>query len=182
VSAFSSYPPGNLPDDVEFVGPVSEPATRGRRPGGARRKARKRAVDFLFEAEARDLDPVGVAAERAAAALADPAAAPVNAYTMTLVRGVAENLDRIDDVISAHLREWTLHRLPAVDRAVLRVAVWELLHSPDVPPVVAVDEAVELAKALSTDESPGYVNGVLGQVVLVAPQVRAATAAPPRDA
>ena len=94
-----------------------------------------------------------------------------------MVRGVAENLDRLDDVISSHLREWRLDRLPAVDRAVLRIAVWELLHAPDVPPVVAVDEAVELAKQLSTVESPGYVNGVLGQVVLVAPQVRAAAAA-----
>ncbi|MGZ4523457.1 MAG: transcription antitermination factor NusB, partial [Mycobacteriaceae bacterium] len=73
----------------------------------------------------------------------------------------------------------TLARLPAVDRAVLRVAVWELFHATDVPPVVAVDEAVELAKQLSTDDSPAFVNGVLGQVVLVAPQVRAAAAAVP---
>lgn len=177
MAAFPSFPPGNLPDDVELVGPVVEDLGDARRPGGARRKARKRAVDILFEAEARDVDPVGVAEERAAAAAGDPTAAPVNPYTLLVVRGVAENLDRLDDVISSHLREWRLDRLPAVDRAVLRIAVWELLHAPDVPPVVAVDEAVELTKQLSTLESPGYVNGVLGQVVLVAPQVRAAAAA-----
>src|SRR6202012_2892754 len=79
--------------------------------------------------------------------------------------------------ISSHLQGWTLDRLPAVDRAILRVAVWELLHADDVPEPVAVDEAVELAKRLSTDDSPGFVNGVLGQVMLVTPQIRAASAA-----
>ena len=144
---------------------------------GARHKARKRAVDFLFEAEARDLDPVALASERSDLSVKDDAVAPVAAYTVTLVSGVAENLDRIDQVISSHLQDWTLERLPAVDRAILRIAVWELFHATDVPPVVAVDEAVELAKQLSTDDSPGFVNGILGQVVLVAPQVRSAAAA-----
>ncbi|MGU3433256.1 transcription antitermination factor NusB [Actinomycetes bacterium M1A6_2h] len=146
---------------------------------GARHKARKRAVDFLFEAEARDLDPVALTAERSELAATDDQVAPVSAYTVTLVTGVAENLDRVDSVIGDHLHDWTLDRLPAVDRAILRVAVWELLHATDVPPVVAVDEAVELAKQLSTDDSPSFVNGILGQIVLVAPQVRAAAAATP---
>ena len=158
---------------------VSLTPERARKQGGARRKARKRAVDFMFESEARDVDPVGIATERARMAVDDPSVAPVNEYTLTLVNGVAENLDRLDEVIAAHLHGWTLARLPAVDRAVLRVAVWELFHATDVPPVVAVDEAVELAKQLSTDDSPAFVNGVLGQVVLVAPQVRAAAAAVP---
>lgn len=144
---------------------------------GARHKARKRAVDFLFEAEARDVDPVDLADERAQLAGRDDSVAPVAPYTATVVQGVAENLDRLDQVIESHLQDWTLDRLPAVDRAILRIAVWELFHATDVPPVVAVDEAVELAKELSTDDSPGFVNGVLGQVVLVAPQVRAAAAA-----
>jgi N utilization substance protein B len=144
---------------------------------GARHKARKRAVDFLFEAEARDTDPVNLAKERVELARGDDSIAPVSEYTETLVGGVAENLDRLDSVISDHLTDWTLNRLPAVDRAILRVAVWELFHATDVPPVVAVDEAVELAKQLSTDDSPSFVNGVLGQIVLVAPQVRAAAAA-----
>ncbi len=144
---------------------------------GARHKARKRAVDFLFEAEARNVDPVNLAAERIELARGDDTIAPVSEYTSTLVEGVAENLDRLDGVIADHLKDWTLTRLPAVDRAILRIAVWELFHATDVPPVVAVDEAVELAKQLSTDDSPGFVNGVLGQIVLVAPQVRAAAAA-----
>lgn len=144
---------------------------------GARHKARKRAVDFLFEAEARDRDPVELARERAELASSDDSVAPVAPYTVTVVTGVAENLDRLDQVIASHLQDWTLQRLPAVDRAILRIAVWELFHATDVPPVVAVDEAVELAKQLSTDDSPGFVNGILGQVVLVAPQVRSAAAA-----
>lgn len=134
-------------------------------------------MDFLFEAEARDTDPVDLAKERIELARGDDTIAPVSEYTETLVVGVAENLDRLDGVISDHLTDWTLNRLPAVDRAILRVAVWELFHATDVPPVVAVDEAVELAKQLSTDDSPSFVNGVLGQIVLVAPQVRAAAAA-----
>ncbi|WP_280423481.1 transcription antitermination factor NusB [Nocardia carnea] len=144
---------------------------------GARHKARRRAVDLLFEAEARDIDPSDLADERIELAARDQAVAPVHAYTRTLVDGIAEELDRVDGTIESYLHDWTLSRLPAVDRAILRVAVWELLYATDVPPIVAVDEAVELAKELSTDDSPGFVNGVLGQVVLVAPQIRAAASA-----
>ncbi|MCM6776822.1 transcription antitermination factor NusB [Nocardia sp. CDC159] len=152
---------------------------------GARHKARRRAVDLLFEAEARDIDPAELLDERVRLSVRDDSVAPVNPYTRTLVEGVADDLDRVDGTIESYLQDWTLSRLPAVDRAILRVAVWELFHATDVPPVVAVDEAVELAKELSTDDSPSFVNGVLGQVVLVAPQVRAAAAAtranPARD-
>jgi N utilization substance protein B len=144
---------------------------------GARHKARRRAVDLLFEAEARDIDPADLTDERVCLATGDDSVAPVNPYTRTLVEGVADDLDRVDGTIESYLQDWTLSRLPAVDRAILRVAVWELFHANDVPPVVAVDEAVELAKELSTDDSPGFINGVLGQVVQVAPQVRAAAAA-----
>ncbi|ADT99709.1 MULTISPECIES: transcription antitermination factor NusB [Mycolicibacterium] len=143
-----------------------------------RHQARKRAVDLLFEAEARGITAAEVAEARNA--LADNGAddiAPLNPYTVTVARGVTDHAAHIDDLISAHLQGWTLDRLPAVDRAVLRVAVWELLHAVDVPEPVAVDEAVELAKQLSTDDSPGFVNGVLGQVMLVTPQIRAAAAA-----
>ncbi|WP_328397100.1 transcription antitermination factor NusB [Nocardia sp. NBC_00416] len=149
---------------------------------GARHKARRRAVDLLFEAEARDIDPADLADERIELAALDQAVAPVHAYTRILVDGIAEELDRVDGTIESYLQDWALSRLPAVDRAILRVAVWELLYAPDVPPIVAVDEAVELAKELSTDDSPGFVNGVLGQVVLVAPQIRAAAAAASRPA
>lgn len=142
-----------------------------------RHQARKRAVDLLFEAEARGLSPAEAAEARTALAEANPDVSPLNPYTVTVVRGVTEHAAHIDELISSHLQGWTLERLPAVDRAVLRVAVWELLHAVDVPEPVAVDEAVELAKALSTDESPGFVNGVLGQVMLVTPQIRAAAEA-----
>src|SRR6185312_10124384 len=132
-----------------------------RRCDRGRHQARKRAVDLLFEAEARGLTPAEVAEARNALAEKESDVSPLNAYTVTVARGVTENTAHIDDLISAHLQGWTLDRLPAVD----------------VPEPVAVDEAVELAKQLSTDDSPGFVNGVLGQVMLVTPQIRAASAA-----
>ena len=150
---------------------------RDRRAEKGRHHARKRAVDLLFEAEARGLSPAQVAEGRLALAEADQEMATLNPYTVTVARGVTEHTAHIDELIRSHLQGWTLERLPAVDRAILRVAVWELLHADDVPEPVAVDEAVELAKELSTDESPGFVNGVLGQVMLVTPQIRAAAAA-----
>ncbi len=146
-------------------------------PERGRHQARKRAVDLLFEAEARGLTPAEVADARNARAEEQADVTPLNAYTVTVARGVTQHAAHIDDLISAHLQGWMLDRLPAVDRAILRVAVWELLHANDVPEPVAVDEAVELAKKLSTDESPGFVNGVLGQIMLVTPQIRAAAAA-----
>lgn len=144
-----------------------------------RHQARKRAIDLLFEAEARGISAGEVAEARNALAQknTDDDIAPLNPYTVTVARGVTEHAAHIDDLIAAHLQGWTLDRLPAVDRAILRVAVWELLHAEDVPEPVAVDEAVELAKQLSTDDSPGFVNGVLGQVMLVTPQIRAAAQA-----
>jgi transcription antitermination protein NusB len=147
------------------------------KPVKGRHQARKRAVDLLFEAEARGLTPAEAANTRTALAEAKPDVAPLNPYTAKVARGVSEHAAHIDDLIASHLQGWTLERLPAVDRAILRVAVWELLHADDVPGPVAVDEAVELAKELSTDDSPGFVNGVLGQVMLVAPQIRAAAQA-----
>jgi transcription antitermination protein NusB len=148
-----------------------------RRGDRGRHQARKRAVDLLFEAEARGISPAEVADARNALAQNQSDIAALNPYTVTVARGVTDHAAHIDDLISAHLQGWTLDRLPAVDRAVLRVAVWELLHADDVPAPVAVDEAVELAKQLSTDDSPGFVNGVLGQVMLVTPQIRAAAQA-----
>lgn len=148
---------------------------RGPRKGDrGRHQARKRAVEMLFEAEARGLTAAELADTRNTLAMADSEVAALNPYTVAVACGVTDNAERIDDLIATHLQGWTLNRLPAVDRAILRVAVWELLHADDVPEPVAVDEAVELAKKLSTDDSPGFVNGVLGQVMLVTPQLRAA--------
>ncbi|GFG49271.1 transcription antitermination factor NusB [Mycolicibacterium agri] len=147
------------------------------KPERGRHQARKRAVDLLFEAEARGITPAEAAEAREELAQKQPDVSPLNPYTIKVARGVTQHAAHIDDLISSHLQGWTLDRLPAVDRAILRVAVWELLHADDVPEPVAVDEAVELAKNLSTDDSPGFVNGVLGQVMLVTPQIRAAAAA-----
>ncbi len=127
----------------------------------ARSKARRRAVDILYEAEVRGRDRVDLLRER----VSDPETPPVADHTVRLVEGVAEHAGRIDELISRHATNWTLERLPDVDRAILRMATFELLWADDVPDAVVIDEAVQLAKALSTDESPAYVNGVLGAVV-----------------
>lgn len=134
----------------------------------ARSKSRKRALDVLYAADSRDVDPLLLLDERAEA----PEYTPMGEYAETLVRGVAEHGRRIDALLSEHAQGWTLARMPAVDRAILRIAVYELIWSPDVPPAVAVDEAVELAKSLSTDNSPRFVNGVLAQVAAIAPSLR----------
>ena len=126
----------------------------------ARSKARKRALDVLFESEARGVTPLTVLEERVAAG--DP---PVNDYTVTLVRGVAEHFSRIDDLLAEYAQGWTLDRMPAVDRNALRIGVFEMLYVDDVPDAVAVSEALNLVRELSTDESPTFVNGVLGNIL-----------------
>jgi transcription antitermination protein NusB len=126
----------------------------------ARSKARKRALDVLYEADVRGVAPLSTLAERVV--LADP---PVNDYTVELVEGVTANAERIDEILAEFADGWTVDRMPDVDRALLRLGVYELLWQPDVPDAVVIDEAVELAKSLSTDESPRFVNGVLGRIV-----------------
>jgi N utilization substance protein B len=126
----------------------------------ARSKARKRALDVLFEADLRGSDPSATLAEWIGRA--DP---PVPDYAQELVRGVVENRDRIDQVVAEYAEDWSIDRMPPVDRAVLRLALYELLWCEAVPDAVAIDEAVELAKSLSTDASPGFVNGVLSKVL-----------------
>jgi N utilization substance protein B len=133
----------------------------------ARSKARKRAIDLLFESDLRGVDTVGVLRERVAAA--DP---PVNEYTVTLVDGVTGNRERIDEILAHYSEGWTIERMPALDRAVLRLGIYELLWREEVPPAVVIDEAVELAKTLSTDESPRFVNGVLARVLRDAQPLR----------
>ena len=126
----------------------------------ARSKARKRAVDVLYEADVRGDDRLAVLRDRI-----ETANPPVPEHTVRLVEGVAEHAARIDELIDTHASNWSLDRLPDVDRAILRMATFELLWADDVPDVVVIDEAVELAKTLSTDDSPAYVNGVLGGIV-----------------
>ena len=132
----------------------------------ARSKARKRALDVLFESEQRGVDVLDTLAGRIAAA--DP---PVSEFTVELVEGVVAHQERIDELLSTYAQGWSLDRMPAVDRAVLRLGTFELLWRDDVPDPVVVDQAVELARSLSTDESPAYVNGLLGRIVELKPQL-----------
>lgn len=130
----------------------------------ARSKARKRALDILFEAEARREPVLSLLAERAAAA--DP---PVSEYAVELVEGVHEHAAQIDELLSAHSEGWTLERMPAVDRNILRIGAYELLWRDQVPDAVAISEAVALASDLSTDDSPAFVNGLLGRLLELKP-------------
>ena len=134
----------------------------------ARSKARKRALDILFECEVRGL-PVGSTLDERVVA-AEP---PVNEYTVELVRGIAEHLPRIDEVLTTYAQGWTLDRMPAVDRNALRIGVYEVLYVDGVPDAVAVSEAMSLVRDLSTDDSPSFVNGVLGNVVRNKPALSA---------
>lgn len=133
---------------------------------GARSKARRRALDVLFEADQRGLDPLVVLADRVRDA--DP---PVREYTAEIVQQVSAHSGRIDELISTYAQGWALDRMPGVDRTVLRIGVWELLYNDGVPDAVAIDEAVELARSLSTDESPGFVNGLLARLLEVKPSL-----------
>ena len=135
---------------------------------GARSKARKRALDVLYAAELRREDPLALLAER----VATVESPPVNDYTVALVEGVVAHQDRIDELLTEYAEGWTLRRMPAVDLAVLRLGLYELLWAEDVPDAVAIDEAVQLAKSLSTDDSPRFVNGVLGRIGTIADRLR----------
>ena len=136
----------------------------------ARTKARKRALDVLFEADQRDLDPLTVLTRR----LTDAGAqSPVPQYSVDIVEGVVAHLERIDEVLATHSHGWTVARMPAVDRGLLRVGAWEILYNDDVPDAVAVSEAVSLAEELSTDESPSFVNGLLARIVDLKPTLLA---------
>ena len=130
----------------------------------ARTKARKRALDILFQADVRLEEPGVILAAEARRAASEPARESSWLYAREIVDGVIDHREAIDELISTYSRDWTSARMPAVDRAVLRIAIWEMLYNDDVPAAVAIDEAVTLAKEFSTDESGSFVNGVLGRV------------------
>ncbi|HEX4250836.1 MAG TPA: transcription antitermination factor NusB [Pseudonocardia sp.] len=134
----------------------------------ARTRARKRALDVLFESEARQEDPLRVLEQRRAHADAPP----VSDYAAMLVEGVSEHRERIDQILSEHSEGWSVPRMPAVDRTVLRIGLYELLWVEEIDDPVAITEAVELARALSTDDSPRFVNGVLGRISDIAAYLR----------
>ncbi|GAA4764629.1 MULTISPECIES: transcription antitermination factor NusB [Microbacterium] len=130
----------------------------------ARTKARKRALDILFASDVRGdaiETTLGAEARRAAA---EPAREASWLYARDIVDGVIDHRDEIDEQITTHSRDWKIDRMPAVDRALLRIGTWEILYNDDVPTAVAIDEAVELAKELSTEDSGAFVHGVLARI------------------
>ena len=132
----------------------------------ARTKSRKRALDILFESEAQSLPTGGTLADRQA-----EGDYPVNEYAVLLIEGVVAHRDRLDEIIAENANDWTLDRMPAVDRNLLRIGAFEILYVDDVPDAVAVSEAVGLAGDLSTDESPSFVNGLLSRIVELKPSL-----------
>lgn len=130
----------------------------------SRGKARKRALDVLYEADIRGVPALDVLAARRA-----DAEHPIHDYTAVLVEGVVAHQARIDELLATYSQGWTLDRMPAVDRTILRIGTFELLWCDDVPDAVAIAEAVHLARLLSTDESPGFVNGLLARLLDVKP-------------
>ncbi|AZS36763.1 transcription antitermination factor NusB [Microbacterium sp. 1P10UB] len=130
----------------------------------ARTKARKRALDILFQADVRGDEPRTILAAEAKRAASEPAREASWLYAREIVDGVIDNRDAIDEQITTFAKDWSLARMPAVDRALLRIGVWELLYNDEVPAGVAIDEAVELAKEFSTDDSGSFVHGVLARV------------------
>lgn len=125
----------------------------------ARSKARKRALDFLYEAEIKKVKAVDLFKSRGASELSQ------EPYVFTLLSGVAEHLLKIDELITTYAQDWDMDRMPAIDRNILRIAIYEILWVEEIDLKIACDEAVELAKSLSTDESSNYINGVLGRIV-----------------
>ncbi len=125
----------------------------------ARSKARKRALDFLYEAEIKKVKAVDLFKSRGASELSQ------EPYVFTLLTGVAEHLLKIDELITTYAQDWDMDRMPAIDRNILRIAIYEILWVEELDLKIACDEAVELAKSLSTDESSNYINGVLGRIV-----------------
>ncbi len=138
------------------------------KPNSARSKARRRALEILFEAEQRE-----VSALSALTARREKTDQIINPYTVDLVEGVTTMAESIDEFLQTYSQGWTLERMPAVDRIILRLGTWELLYNDDVPDAVAVSEAVELAKIFSTDESPQFINGLLGRLQQIKPTLLA---------
>lgn len=132
---------------------------------GARTKSRRRAIDLLFEAEQRQVNATELLKERLAAPVTE---APLNEFTSNLVTGVVDHWSQINDLLATYSQGWSVDRMPAVDRAILRVGAFEVLFG-EVPEGVAISEAVAIATELSTDDSPKFVNGLLARLAEVKP-------------
>jgi N utilization substance protein B len=129
----------------------------------ARSKARKQTLDILYEADIRGTLPLDILAVRDVTE-EGPDARPIREYTRELITGVTDNRRKIDELIATYAQGWDMDRLPAVDRNIMRLALFEILWSPALDDAIAIDEALSLAKELSTDESSGYIHGVLSRI------------------
>ncbi|MFI6643119.1 transcription antitermination factor NusB [Streptomyces sp. NPDC050504] len=138
----------------------------------ARNKARKRAFQILFEADQRGATVQTVLADWVRLARSDTRQPPVNEFTMDLVEGYAQYAARIDELISTYAEGWALDRMPVVDRNILRLGTYELVWVDGTPDAVVIDEAVQLAKEFSTDDSPAFVNGLLARFKELKPNLR----------
>ena len=130
----------------------------------ARTKARKRAIDAVFAADLRKISPLTLLDEVAGLTADRQNQDEIFGYARQIVNGVIENHDEIDDMLDTYSQGWAIDRMPNLDRAILRCAVWEILHNYDVPDAVAINEAVEMAKELSTDDSGSFINGLLSRI------------------
>ena len=131
---------------------------------GARSKARKRALDVLYGADVRGESINEALGAESIRALDDPKRASSWDYARQIVVGITEHGDEIDELIETYAQGWTIGRMPAVDRAIIRIGIWEILFNEDVPDAVAIAEAVESATVLSTEDSAGFINGLLGTI------------------
>jgi transcription antitermination protein NusB len=130
----------------------------------ARSKARKRALDLLYGADLREISLNSALAMEAARAANEPAREASWSYARDIVTGIADHGDEIDELIVTYSQGWSIERMPVLDRAILRIGIWEILFNDDIPTGVAISEAVEAAKSLSTEDSAGFVNGLLGRI------------------
>jgi N utilization substance protein B len=130
----------------------------------ARTKARKRAIDAVFAADLRKISPLSLLDDVAGLTADRQNQDEIFGYARQIVNGVIENHDEIDDLLDTYSQGWALDRMPNLDRAILRCAVWEIMHNDEVPDAVAINEAVEMAKELSTDDSGSFVNGLLSRI------------------
>lgn len=131
----------------------------------ARAKARKRAVDAVFAADLRKISPLSLLNDVADLAADRQNQEIIFGYARQIVQGIVDQHDEIDDLLETYSQDWALDRMPNLDRAILRVAVWEIIYNSEVPDAVAVNEAVEMAKELSTDDSGSFINGLLSRIV-----------------
>ena len=134
----------------------------------SRTKARLRAVESLFEADQRGEDPVEVLQRRRL-----HTAAQISPYSEQIVRGVRDRREELNEYLNTYARDWSLERMPATDRVVLLIGAWELLFNDDIPDAVAISEATGLARVLSTNDSPKFVNGLLDKLRRVKPTLLA---------